>query len=75
LNKTFICYTRADSEFVRRLAEDLRNSDADIWLDQWDVPPGQRWDRAIEAALKACGNVIVVLSLLLRSNRMMSAMK
>ncbi len=33
-----------------------------MWLDQLDIIPGQRWDRAIEDALKNCQTLIVILS-------------
>jgi len=33
-----------------------------VWLDQTDIPSGRRWDEAIEEALAACNQVIVVLS-------------
>jgi len=38
LEKTFFSYSRADSEFVLKLATDLRNAGIDIWLDQLDIP-------------------------------------
>src|SRR4051794_29765587 len=60
--KTFFSYARADSEFVLRLAKDLRDGGAVIWLDQLDIKGGNLWDTAIEDALKAAPNVIVVLS-------------
>lgn len=34
----------------------------DVWLDQHEIQPAERWDRAIEAALKAADTVLVLLS-------------
>ena len=48
----FVSYSRTDSEFALRLAQDLKAADANIWLDQLDIPPGKPWDDAIEDALK-----------------------
>ena len=58
----FVSYSRTDTEFVMRLAEDLKAAGARIWLDQLDIPPGERWDRAVEAALNTSPVMLVVLS-------------
>ena len=58
----FFSYARTDSEFALKLARDLKAAGASVWLDQLDIPPGQRWDRAVEDALGHCEQVLVVLS-------------
>ena len=58
----FISYSRVDSDFVLRLAKDLRNAGIPIWLDQIDIVAGSRWDQAIETALASCSAFIVALS-------------
>ncbi len=58
----FFSYSREDSEFALRLAEDLRTAGAAVWIDQLDIDPGQRWDRAVERALKSCPRTLVILS-------------
>jgi hypothetical protein len=60
--KTFISYSRKDSAFALRLAEDLRRAGANVWLDQLDIPPGTPWDTAIQEALNACPRMLVILS-------------
>jgi len=60
--KIFISYSRADGEFARRLARDLRSANIDVWLDTLDIPPGAMWDQVVEAALQECTRMIVVLS-------------
>ena len=59
---TFFSYSRSDSAFVLKLASDLRNAGADIWLDQIDIKPGSHWDKSVEAALNSAQRLIVVLS-------------
>lgn len=59
---TFFSYSRDDSDFVLKLAKDLRKAGAKIWLDQLDITPGSRWDASIESALNTASNMIVVLS-------------
>ncbi|PQJ15006.1 TIR domain-containing protein [Aureicoccus marinus] len=58
----FFSYSRDDSEFVLRLANQLRGAGASIWLDQLDIAPGNHWDSTIEEALQASGYLLVVLS-------------
>jgi photosystem II stability/assembly factor-like uncharacterized protein len=58
----FVSYSREDSEFVLRLAEDLKAAGANVWLDQLDVAPGQRWDRTVEDALQRCPRMLLILS-------------
>lgn len=58
----FISYSRQDGEFALRLGRDLRAEGVDLWMDQLDIPPGGRWDREVERALKSCRTLIVILS-------------
>ena len=58
----FLSYAREDAEFVLRLAKDLRAGGAGVWVDQLDIAPGQRWDRAVEDALAKCRQLVVILS-------------
>ena len=58
----FLSYAREDAEFVLRLAKDLRVGGAGVWIDQLDIAPGQRWDRAVEDALAKCLELVVILS-------------
>ena len=58
----FLSYARADAEFALRLADDLRTAGVNLWVDQRDIRPSQRWDRAVENALRDCAAVVVVLS-------------
>ena len=58
----FFSYSRLDSEFVLKLAKDLRAAGAEVWLDQIDIDPGERWDSAVETALAKSSRMLVVLS-------------
>src|SRR5215470_15138546 len=62
LYHTFISYSREDGEFALKIATDLRAAGVNVWLDQLDIPPGARWDRAIEDALQTSGRILVILS-------------
>ena len=59
---TFISYSRVNSEFVVRLAKDLKAAGYDIWLDQLDIAKGARWDDAIEGAVEKSSTFMIVLA-------------
>ncbi|HEV8084243.1 MAG TPA: TIR domain-containing protein [Chitinophagaceae bacterium] len=59
---TFFSYSRTDSDFVLKLAKDLRDAGAELWLDQLDIKAGSHWDSSIEAALNNAPRLIVILS-------------
>ena len=58
----FCSYSRDDSAFALKLASELRNAGVALWIDQIDIPGGQRWDDAIQRALASCSGVIAVIS-------------
>ncbi|HZV70306.1 MAG TPA: TIR domain-containing protein [Saprospiraceae bacterium] len=60
--KIFFSYSRFDSNFALKLAKDLREAGADIWIDQLDIPAGNHWDSAVEGALSSAAFVLVILS-------------
>lgn len=60
--KYFFSYSRQNAEFVIKLATDLKNNGANVWLDQLEIAPGSRWDDSIESALNEAKGLIVVLS-------------
>jgi hypothetical protein len=60
--KVFVSYARSDSQFALKLARDLREAGANLWVDQFNIPLGARWDRSVEAALNACPSFLVIIS-------------
>lgn len=58
----FVSYVRSDADFALQLARDLKAAGVSAWIDQIDIPPGDRWDAAIEKALSRSECVVVVLS-------------
>jgi hypothetical protein len=58
----FLSYSREDSNFVLRLAGDLKVAGAIVWLDQLEISPGEPWDRAVQDALTRCSRLLVILS-------------
>jgi tetratricopeptide (TPR) repeat protein len=61
--KIFFSYSREDaSDFTIRLANDLREAGADVWLDKLDIKPSQRWDTEIQRSLAAAECILFVVS-------------
>jgi hypothetical protein len=58
----FVSYSRDDSEFVIGLAKELKAAGAQVWVDQLDIPPGERWESVIQDALNKSARVLVILS-------------
>ena len=62
-DKHFFSYSRKDSsDFVQKLATDLKANGFNIWLDLQDIPVGSTWDTEIQKALTAAECIIIVLS-------------
>jgi hypothetical protein len=57
-----VSYARKDQEFALKLGQDLRAAGANLWVDQLDIRYGDKWDRAIQEALKTCDGMLVILS-------------
>jgi len=58
----FVSYARDNQDFVLRLASGLKERGVPVWLDQWDIPAGSDWDRAIDMGLHECNRFVIVLS-------------
>ena len=61
-SRYFVSYAREDADFALKLAKELRASGANLWVDKLDIIGGQKWDRAVEKALKASEGMLVVLT-------------
>lgn len=60
----FISYAReegAGDDWVRRLAQDLRNADVDVRFDRWHSPPGNRVEEFTQL-IRSVNKVVVVCS-------------
>ena len=43
----FISYVRENSNVVERLRNILEEHGFDVWLDKYDIMPGERWEDAM----------------------------
>lgn len=49
----FLSHVREDAERVERLAADLEARGVATWIDRHQIKPGQRWQKAIEDAIRS----------------------
>lgn len=58
----FISYSHNDREFVNKLCENLVLHKVNIWIDRWEMKPGDSMIASVQAALQKSGAIVVVLS-------------
>jgi small GTP-binding protein len=44
----FLCHNEADKAEVKKIGEQLKERGILPWLDEWELPPGQPWQRLLE---------------------------
>ncbi len=58
----FLSHNSKDKPFVEALAKRLEDEMGfNVWLDKWDLAPGDLWQEAIEKALGQCRTYVVFL--------------
>jgi hypothetical protein len=60
--KIFISYAREDYEIAKRLYDYLKSHGQEPWLDQENLIPGQKWEGAIQSAIRESHFFIALLS-------------
>jgi hypothetical protein len=58
----FVSYSSRDRSFALKLANDLKEYGLTVWLDEWQVKPGQRLREGINDAIARCEYLLVLLS-------------
>ena len=59
----YVCYHRADEVFALDISMSLHEARVKVWMDEMDVPEtADDWRGAVDAALHACGTMLLVLS-------------
>jgi formylglycine-generating enzyme required for sulfatase activity len=58
----FISYSHADSRFVDELADKLKASGVDVWIDKWKIKVGDSITHKINEGIGASDFLIIVLS-------------
>jgi hypothetical protein len=58
----FLSHSSKDREFASRLATDLAQAGLNVWLDQWNIRPGDSFATAIDLAIKDSRFLLIVMS-------------
>lgn len=58
----FVSYSRVDSDFVYALGTALAKSNANVWIDKWELNVGDSLIDRIQSAIESAGALLVVLS-------------
>ncbi len=62
MSDVFISYSRRNTDFVRRLFDDIKAEDKEVWADFEDIPKTADWWREIQAGIDAADAFIFVIS-------------
>lgn len=60
-DSVFLCHNSADKTAVEAVANRLQNEGIEVWLDTWNLVPGERFTPKILEALKRCTVIAVFL--------------
>jgi len=55
----FLCHNSKDKPEVKAIAERLKQVGIHPWLDEWEIPPGARWQKELEKQLKSIRSAAV----------------
>lgn len=58
----FLSHSAKDREFTMRLASDLAEAGLRVWLDQWNIKPGDSFAEAIDHAIRDSRFLLIVMS-------------
>ena len=59
--QVFLSHSSADAAVAKAVARLLRNASLPVWLDLDEIRPGDQWQPALEAALKASTHFVVLV--------------
>jgi hypothetical protein len=62
MTDVFISYSRKDTDFVRRLFDDLKTRGRDAWVDWQGIDYSSKWWEEICAGIEGADNFVLILS-------------
>lgn len=62
MSKIFLSHSATDNAYAQALAEELRKSNFDVFLDTTDIRPGTDWRSEITQAVESSDTFITLLS-------------
>jgi hypothetical protein len=58
----FLSHSSADKTFVRKLANDLGACEVDVWLDEWEIAPGDSIYQEISKGIQSSKYIALIIS-------------
>jgi len=58
----FICYAREDFDTVMSFVTSLKDRGITVWMDTFDLIPGDKWDDKIEVEMEYCDYLLAFIS-------------
>jgi hypothetical protein len=58
----FLSYAREDRETARRIYHDLKDRGIDVWFDEEDLLPGERWETVIKKEIRESNFYLILIS-------------
>ncbi|MGK7910246.1 MAG: SUMF1/EgtB/PvdO family nonheme iron enzyme [Synechococcus sp.] len=55
----FLCHNSHDKNQVSEIAQQLKTSGLNVWLDEWELQPGKLWKQELDEHLLEVGSVAV----------------
>ena len=62
MTDVFICYSRKNNDFARKLIDRLDRAYKESWVDWQDIPRGEDWLSEIKAGIEAADNFVFIMS-------------
>ena len=62
LMRIFLSYADPDREVASEFAKALSGLDLSVWLDKWEIVPGEDWHAQVSEALKASQGMVVLIT-------------
>lgn len=57
----YVSYTYTDENWAMALAENLQRLGLNVWVDQWELRPGDHWPSRLEDGLQSADTVVAVV--------------
>jgi HD superfamily phosphohydrolase len=57
----FLCHNSKDKAEVKRIGVLLKKKGISPWLDEWELPPGSRWQKVLQEQIKNIKSVAVFI--------------
>jgi len=58
----FLCHASEDKPIVRTIYKKLQKYNVELWFDEQNLLPGERWESIVPLAIQKCDIVIICLS-------------